>query len=87
MMAKALLLLGLAALGSSLTIPRELENGLYLSYRNAAGDEIHELLVREGSPEHSKARRDAYSSAAEESFALSRRATAYPDYEWCGCGK
>src|SRR5690349_21662869 len=45
MLAKSLLILSLAAIGSSFTLKGGLSNGLYKAYYNTAGEEVHELVT------------------------------------------
>lgn len=45
MLVKYLLILGIAAIGSSFTLPGGLANGLYQAHYNSAGEEVHELVT------------------------------------------
>jgi hypothetical protein len=84
MLAKSLLIFGLAAIGSSFTVPDGQSNGFYRAYYDEAGNEVHEL-VPAGSlnsaspppvlPNH------RYSRARRQEKVVART----PIQTWCEC--
>jgi hypothetical protein len=81
MIAKSLVVLGLAAIGSAFTLPGGQPNGLYRAYYDADGKEVHEFVAADNislpqalpEREYSRSKREALPKRWDSSQA------------WCGC--
>jgi hypothetical protein len=85
MLIKSLLLLGLAAIGSSFTLPEDTADGVYRAYHNDAGEEVLELLPATALQSRSNPPTvaiDARSLSKQRAAPLSAR----HEVTWCGCG-
>jgi len=84
MLAKSLLILSLAAIGSSFTLPAGLSNGIYKASYNAAGEEVHELVTADmfntTSPSPALPKREDSRSGRREIHERWDSITT-----WCGC--
>lgn len=77
MLSQSCLILGLAAIGSSFTLPDGLPNGSYRAYYNEAGEQVHELISE-------TTLNTTYSPLPKRDPSLAARQGSLET--WCGCG-
>lgn len=84
MLFKLILLLSLAAIGSSFTLPGGLANGIYLASYNDAGEEVHQLIG--ANPFENATESELPVLNAPRSERQRRQLTKRNFRAWCGCG-
>jgi hypothetical protein len=84
MLPKLVLILGLAAIGTSFTLPDGLPNGSYRAYYNEDGEEVHEPVsdVSFNTAKSSTPRRLRREGAGPQGQTLAARGAIS---NWCGC--
>lgn len=85
MLFKLILLLSLAAIGSSFTLPRGLANGIYLASYNDADEEVHQLIG--ANPFENATEPELPVLIAPRSERQLRQLAKRSSFRtWCGCG-
>lgn len=85
MLSKTLLILGLAAIGSSFTLREGLPDGFYRAYYNDAGEEVHELVSASAlNTTSSLLALPKREDSRSERHTIATRSETPLGY-WCGC--
>lgn len=84
MLFKLILLLSLAAIGTSFTLPKGLANGIYLASYNDAGEEVHQSIGPNPFENATESELPVLNAPRSE---RERRRLSKRNFEtWCGCG-